>query len=55
MFLHELHSHIFPGINATASYFGDNVLSTQQVEVMADSVFLSLEPNSKGDITHEGT
>ena len=31
MFLHELHSHIFPGIDVERRPLGDNVLSTRQV------------------------
>jgi hypothetical protein len=41
---------VLTGINATAAYFGDRVLSKEQVEVICDSAFLSLEND---DLSHE--
>lgn len=53
---------VLSGINATASYFGDRVLSKEQVEKIADSVFLSLQndhnntaywSHNTGDLSHK--
>jgi Ca2+-binding EF-hand superfamily protein len=41
---------VLSGINATAAYFGDRVLSKEQVEVICDHVFLSLEND---DLSHQ--
>jgi hypothetical protein len=38
------------GINATAAYFGDRVLSKEQIKVICDSAFLSLENDN---ISHQ--
>lgn len=41
---------VLSGINVTAAYFGDRVLSKEQVEVICDSAFLSLEND---DLSHQ--
>uniref|UniRef100_A0A6U3NZ21 EF-hand domain-containing protein n=1 Tax=Ditylum brightwellii TaxID=49249 RepID=A0A6U3NZ21_9STRA len=40
---------ILAGINATASYFGDAVLTAQQIEIIADDVFKSATAAERGD------
>ena len=51
--IHPHSLYFFLGINATASYFGDKVLSKQQVQVIAETVFQNLESNDiTGHVPH---